>query len=299
MLAELAAVIEDRRARPQGGSDAAAVILGGEREQAQRKVGEEAVEVLLAAPGSRELVAEVADLWFIRCCCWRATGSTRWRRSRSSGGAGRRRADRPRTAPCPPPCGPLISSIAQVRRLPAILLLLACLAAGCGDSGSSDQTAGAGGSSKLSAPAATKPAPGGHRHPARQAGVDSRRAGQAAPARRHRAVVRRVTWKQGAGTANATLGSKVHATATVTITNKGPEDAAISPTQLWLYDSRNVAHLAAAGGLIGRTVPAGGRVTGRVVFPMPAKRQAALLVYSFADAAAIAKATHVGLARYQ
>jgi phosphoribosyl-AMP cyclohydrolase / phosphoribosyl-ATP pyrophosphohydrolase len=63
VLAELAAVIEDRRARPQGGSYVAG-ILGGEREQAQRKVGEEAVEVLLAAPGSRELVAEVADLWF-------------------------------------------------------------------------------------------------------------------------------------------------------------------------------------------------------------------------------------------
>lgn len=63
VLAELAAVIEDRRARPQGGSYVAG-ILGGEREQAQRKVGEEAVEVLLAAPGSPELVAEVADLWF-------------------------------------------------------------------------------------------------------------------------------------------------------------------------------------------------------------------------------------------
>jgi len=63
VLAELAAVIEDRRARPQGGSYVAG-ILGGEREQAQRKVGEEAVEVLLAEPGSPELVAEVADLWF-------------------------------------------------------------------------------------------------------------------------------------------------------------------------------------------------------------------------------------------
>ena len=31
---------------------------------AQRKVGEEAVEVLLAEAGSPELVAEVADLWF-------------------------------------------------------------------------------------------------------------------------------------------------------------------------------------------------------------------------------------------
>ena len=63
VMAELAAVIEDRRARQQGASYVAG-ILGGEREQAQRKVGEEAVEVLLAAPGSRELVAEVADLWF-------------------------------------------------------------------------------------------------------------------------------------------------------------------------------------------------------------------------------------------
>jgi phosphoribosyl-ATP pyrophosphohydrolase/phosphoribosyl-AMP cyclohydrolase len=63
VMAELAAVIEDRRARQQGASYVAG-ILGGEREQAQRKVGEEAVEVLLAAPGSPELVAEVADLWF-------------------------------------------------------------------------------------------------------------------------------------------------------------------------------------------------------------------------------------------
>jgi len=53
------------------------------------------------------------------------------------------------------------------------------------------------------------------------------------------------------------------------------------------------------------TVPYGparrprGRVTGRVVFPMPGKTAGGLLVYSFADAAAIAKATHVGLARYQ
>jgi phosphoribosyl-ATP pyrophosphohydrolase len=41
-----------------------AAMLSGEREAPQRKVGEEAVEVLLAAPGTPELVAEVADLWF-------------------------------------------------------------------------------------------------------------------------------------------------------------------------------------------------------------------------------------------
>ena len=38
--------------------------LGGPREHAARKVGEEAVEVLLATAGSEELVSEVADLWF-------------------------------------------------------------------------------------------------------------------------------------------------------------------------------------------------------------------------------------------
>ncbi|MDX6523692.1 MAG: phosphoribosyl-AMP cyclohydrolase / phosphoribosyl-ATP pyrophosphohydrolase [Gaiellales bacterium] len=63
VLAELAAVIEQRRGA--GGDESyVAGMLGGERDGPQRKVGEEAVEVLLAAPGSDELVAEVADLWF-------------------------------------------------------------------------------------------------------------------------------------------------------------------------------------------------------------------------------------------
>ena len=38
--------------------------LGGPREHVARKVGEEAVEVLLARRGSDDLVGEVADLWF-------------------------------------------------------------------------------------------------------------------------------------------------------------------------------------------------------------------------------------------
>jgi phosphoribosyl-AMP cyclohydrolase / phosphoribosyl-ATP pyrophosphohydrolase len=63
VLSELAGVIEQRRSEPPGQSYVAR-MLGGERETPQRKVGEEAVEVLLAPPGSPELVAEVADLWF-------------------------------------------------------------------------------------------------------------------------------------------------------------------------------------------------------------------------------------------
>jgi phosphoribosyl-ATP pyrophosphohydrolase/phosphoribosyl-AMP cyclohydrolase len=38
--------------------------LGGPREHAARKVGEEAVEVLLAPAAGDDLVGEVADLWF-------------------------------------------------------------------------------------------------------------------------------------------------------------------------------------------------------------------------------------------
>jgi phosphoribosyl-AMP cyclohydrolase / phosphoribosyl-ATP pyrophosphohydrolase len=63
VLAELAEVFAQRRAAMDGASYVAA-MLSGEREAPQRKVGEEAVEVLLAAPGTPELVAEVADLWF-------------------------------------------------------------------------------------------------------------------------------------------------------------------------------------------------------------------------------------------
>jgi len=63
VLAELREVLEQRRSEAATGSYVAG-MLSGEREAPQRKVGEEAVEVLLATPGSPELVAEVADLWF-------------------------------------------------------------------------------------------------------------------------------------------------------------------------------------------------------------------------------------------
>jgi phosphoribosyl-ATP pyrophosphohydrolase/phosphoribosyl-AMP cyclohydrolase len=64
VLSELAGVIEARRRRPPEDGSYVAGLLAGPREQAQRKVGEEAVEVLLAGPGSPHLVSEVADLWF-------------------------------------------------------------------------------------------------------------------------------------------------------------------------------------------------------------------------------------------
>jgi phosphoribosyl-ATP pyrophosphohydrolase/phosphoribosyl-AMP cyclohydrolase len=63
VLAELAAVIDERREAAPDGSFVAGQ-LAAPREAAQRKVGEEAVEVLLAAAASDDLVGEVADLWF-------------------------------------------------------------------------------------------------------------------------------------------------------------------------------------------------------------------------------------------
>ena len=63
VLAELRDVIAARASSADEGSYVAG-LLAGERERAQRKVGEEAVEVLVAEPGSDNLVAEVADLWF-------------------------------------------------------------------------------------------------------------------------------------------------------------------------------------------------------------------------------------------
>ena len=62
VLAELREVIESRRGA--GGESYVAGLLASDRERAQRKVGEEAVEVLLAEPRSDDLIGEVADLWF-------------------------------------------------------------------------------------------------------------------------------------------------------------------------------------------------------------------------------------------
>jgi len=63
VLVELLEVIEERRTSQDDESFVAAT-LRADREQAARKVGEEAVEVLLAPAASTALVGEVADLWF-------------------------------------------------------------------------------------------------------------------------------------------------------------------------------------------------------------------------------------------
>jgi phosphoribosyl-ATP pyrophosphohydrolase/phosphoribosyl-AMP cyclohydrolase len=62
-LTDLARTIAERAERDDGGSYVAG-LLAAARESRQRKVGEEAVEAVLAEPGSDHLVSEVADLWF-------------------------------------------------------------------------------------------------------------------------------------------------------------------------------------------------------------------------------------------
>jgi phosphoribosyl-ATP pyrophosphohydrolase/phosphoribosyl-AMP cyclohydrolase len=62
-LCGLAGTIAARAATGDGRSYVAG-LLAEAREARQRKVGEEAVETVLAQPGSDHLVSEVADLWF-------------------------------------------------------------------------------------------------------------------------------------------------------------------------------------------------------------------------------------------
>jgi phosphoribosyl-ATP pyrophosphohydrolase/phosphoribosyl-AMP cyclohydrolase len=63
VLAELRDVIAERAVAAPAESYVARA-LAAPRDSAQRKVGEEAVEVLLAPAASKDLVGEVADLWF-------------------------------------------------------------------------------------------------------------------------------------------------------------------------------------------------------------------------------------------
>jgi len=65
MLSQLFAIIEDRKANPQPGSYTNRLLAAGEDEMI-KKVGEEAVEVILAAKGqgNQRLVEEVSDLFY-------------------------------------------------------------------------------------------------------------------------------------------------------------------------------------------------------------------------------------------
>ena len=65
ILAEIYAIIQDRKARPSEGSYVASLLSQGP-DQALKKIAEEAAEVLLAAKeeNREQLIYEMADLWF-------------------------------------------------------------------------------------------------------------------------------------------------------------------------------------------------------------------------------------------
>ena len=65
MLEELFQIIEDRKANPMEGSYTNRLLEAGE-DEILKKVGEEAVEVILAAKaqGDQRLIEEVADLYY-------------------------------------------------------------------------------------------------------------------------------------------------------------------------------------------------------------------------------------------
>jgi phosphoribosyl-ATP pyrophosphohydrolase len=65
MLYELFAIIKDRQAHPTDGSYTARLFAGGQ-DVILKKVGEEAMEVILAAKGQGDerVVEEVADLFY-------------------------------------------------------------------------------------------------------------------------------------------------------------------------------------------------------------------------------------------
>jgi phosphoribosyl-ATP pyrophosphohydrolase len=63
VLERIAETLESRKRADPGSSYAATLFAKGE-EAILRKVGEEAIETLLAAKQNDRLVAEIADLWF-------------------------------------------------------------------------------------------------------------------------------------------------------------------------------------------------------------------------------------------
>jgi hypothetical protein len=98
-------------------------------------------------------------------------------------------------------------------------------------------------------------------------------------------------------------GTKTYALLTLTVTNRSRVPQVLGATQMWLLDAQNHAYLAsprarAGRSLLGPVLAPGAAVTGTLVFPTPGRISGNLLVYAFADAAAIARAHHVGLLAY-
>lgn len=105
-----------------------------------------------------------------------------------------------------------------------------------------------------------------------------------------------VDWTRHARVAVAPPGTRIYAVVRIAVGNPGRTPQPVARTQIWLQ--AGTPSLAAGGSLLGRRVPAGGGAVGTLVFGLPARPASPLLlVYRFADGAAIAHATHLGLLR--
>ena len=112
-----------------------------------------------------------------------------------------------------------------------------------------------------------------------------------------------VAWTRSVNSVFKPPGTHTYGVVTLTVRNLTHATQRIGTTQIWLRDAAGNPHLVAAGARVPKNlltlpIPAGRSVTGTLAFPAPRRETGYLLVYQFADARAIAKATHVGLLRY-
>jgi Domain of unknown function (DUF4352) len=116
--------------------------------------------------------------------------------------------------------------------------------------------------------------------------------------------LRRVKWSKSVKVAVAPPGTSVYAIVKASVTNRGKVTRKITLTQFWLLDPARHEYLAVPNSnvpkdLVGRLINPGQTLRGTLVYPTAGRFSSGeLLVYRFADSAAIAKAKHVGLARF-
>ncbi|MGN6379203.1 MAG: DUF4352 domain-containing protein [Gaiellales bacterium] len=114
-----------------------------------------------------------------------------------------------------------------------------------------------------------------------------------------------VNWVRSAGVANPPPGTSRYAVVVLSVQNLSSAAHTIPVTQFWLLDPGLHEYLPRARSsvpqpLVGKRVEPGAGVRGSLVFPTPGEfARGTLLVYRFADAAAIAHAKHVGILRLQ
>ena len=185
---------------------------------------------------------------------------------------------------------------AVIRRILIPLILASALAAGCSGSSSGDSTPSAASSKETVRTSQTLPAQGTAKLP------DGRVYTVAAPGQVLRLddvtlKINGLSWSPSGDATATPPGTKYVATAAVTIGNTTSDSQTVGPTQIWLLAGSST-FVANSGGIVNKQVPAGETRNGKVSFYLPRKQVGGLLLYRFADAAKIANATHVGVARY-